>query len=118
MENECCGVCPACEKRIEDIRRLWESNYNGDEYTGDGKNIWGYSFDMDREDIMEKYIIKTGVWDYGWQPHDIADQKADTLEEARRIAGEIVSDGAQLGRPIVTIMQGSGVIETIGWKQV
>jgi len=67
---------------------------------------------------MKAYTITTAVWNRGcgWQPHDIADQKADTLDAARKIADMIIADGAQLGRPVVTIMRSSEVIETRGWE--
>ncbi len=64
---------------------------------------------------MKKYTLTTAVWQpgSGWQPHDIADQKAETLDEARKIAREIIDDGAQLGEPVVTIMVGDKEIETL-----
>lgn len=68
---------------------------------------------------MKAYQATTAVWQTGsgWQPHDIADQDADTLDDAREIAKKIIANGAQLGQPIVTISQGENEIETLGWEE-
>jgi hypothetical protein len=51
------------------------------------------------------YTIKYGVWrdGSGWQPHNIDDDDAATLSDARKLALETIVQGALLGDIIATI---------------
>ena len=51
------------------------------------------------------YTINYGVWRHGsgWQPHNIDDDDAATLSEARKLALETIVQGAHLGDIIATI---------------
>ena len=52
------------------------------------------------------YTINYGVWSdgSGWQPHDIANDDAATLDEARKLALETIAQSAQLGDVQATII--------------
>lgn len=51
------------------------------------------------------YRITYAVWgETGWQPHDIGDDYADTLDEARNLALDTIVQGAQLGNVTATII--------------
>lgn len=51
------------------------------------------------------YTINYGVWSdgSGWQPHNIEDDDASTLDEAQKIALETIVQGAHLGDIVATI---------------
>ena len=56
------------------------------------------------------YTINYGVWSdgSGWQPHNIDDDTAATLSDARKLALETIVQGAQLGDIIATITDDTG----------
>lgn len=51
------------------------------------------------------YTINYGIWidGSGWQPHNIDDDDATTLSDARKLALETIVQGAHLGDIIATI---------------
>ena len=51
------------------------------------------------------YTINYGVWSdgNGWQPHDIADDDAATLDEALKLAIETTEQCSYLGDIVATI---------------